>query len=172
MKRNVVACAVAAVMLAACESAPGADKVMDPSALRWNSDAIVYTESVRDVPWSSTDTHPCNTGESIAVEGTSHWVIHTGFDDLGGFHYKVNIVSKGTGLGAPSGKSYKISEHYKDTENVPGNYTSYIVYETMRLKVDGPTTGDDYYKTTIVKIVVNAQGVETIGVDSQTTSCS
>jgi len=151
-------------------SDPG--KILDPSGLRWNPDAIVYTESIRDVPWSSSESHPCNAGETIAVEGSSHWVIQTAFDNLGGFHYKVNIISKGTGLGTPSGKTYRISEHYKDAENAPGNFTSYIIYETMRLKVDGPTTADDYWKTTIVKIVVNAQGVETMAVDSESNSCS
>jgi hypothetical protein len=145
---------------------------MDPSALKWNPDAIVYTESIRDVPWDIVEDHPCNPGETINVHGDSHWVIHTSFDNLGGFHYKVNIVSKGDGVGAPSGKVYKINEHFREAENAPGNYTTYIIYETMRLKVDGPTVADDYYKTTVHKIVVNSQGVESISVDNQSSSCT
>lgn len=159
-------------MLTACQEVPDASKVLDPSGLRWNPDAIVYTESVRDIDWNISESHPCKPGETIAVGGTSHWVIHTSFDNLGGFHYKVNIVSKGNGVGSPSAKVYKINEHFREAENTPGNFTSYVIYETMRLKVDGPTTADDYYKTTVHKIVVNAQGVETISVDNESNSCT
>jgi hypothetical protein len=161
---------VSVLLLAGCDAAPGADKVLDPSSIKWNPDAIVYTESIRDVPWSSSDTHPCKP-DQIAIEGASHWVIHTGFDNLGGFHYMANIVSKGKGLGT-SGKTYNISEHFKETEQAPGNYSSYVIYDTQRLKVDGPSVDYDYWKTTVLKIVVDATGNPVITVVSEANSCS
>jgi hypothetical protein len=168
--KAVLSAAVSVLLLAGCDAASGADKIMDPSAIKWNPDAIVYTESIKDVPWESSDTHPCKP-DQIAITGSSHWVIHTGFDNLGGFHYMANIVSKGTGLGT-SGKVYKIMEHFKDAEQAPGNYTSFVIYDTQRLKVDGPSTDYDYYKTTILKIVVNATGEPVISVVSEANSCS
>ena len=163
--------AVSVLFLAGCEAAPGADKVLDPSGLKWNPDAIVYTESIRDTNWSSTETNPCN-GETVAISGATHWVMHTSFDNLGGFHFKAQLVAKGTGVGSPNGTKYTINEHFKEAENTPGNYTSYVIREAFRLKVDGPTVADDYYKTTVHKITVNSAGVESMVVDSETNSCT
>jgi len=168
--KAVLCTAVSVLLLAGCEAAPGADKVLDPSSIKWNPDAIVYTESIRDVPWDSFDSHPCKTDE-ITITGSSHWVIHTGFDNLGGFHYQANIISKGDGLGT-SGKVYKIMEHFKETEQAPGNFTSYVIYDTQKLKVDGPSTDYDYFKTTVLKIMVDGTGNPVITVVSESNSCS
>ena len=170
--KAVLSAAVSALFLAGCEGAPGADKILDPTGLKYNPAAITYTESIRDIPWASSDDHPCKPGETIAISGESHWVIHTSFDNLGGFHYKVNIVSRGKGLGSLNGTTYRINEHFKDAENAPGNFSTYIIREAMRLKVDGPTTADDYWKTTIMKITVNQAGVQEMSVESESSSCS
>ena len=171
MQRKIVAkVVVALVIVAGCDSVPDGTKTMDPSGLTVRPEAIVYNTNERDVPWSSSDTHPC-TGDVISITGSSHWVIHTGFDNNGALHYSANIVSKGQGVGT-STKVYKINEHFKDVEQVPGNYTSYVIREAMRLKVDGPGTADDYYKTTINKIVVNSNGEPTVTVDSESNSCT
>lgn len=164
---NVV---VAATLLAGCDAVPEGTKTLDPSGLTVRTEAIVFNTNERDVAWSSEDTHPC-TGDVIAITGSSHWVIHTGFDNNGGLHYSANIVSKGQGLGTSS-KAYKINEHFKAVEQVPGNYTSYVIHEAMRLKVDGPGTADDYYKTTINRITVNSNGEPTVTVDSESNSCT
>jgi hypothetical protein len=161
---------VAGMLLAGCDAVPDGTKTLDPSGLTVRAEAIVYNTNERDVPWASTDNHPC-TGDVISISGSSHWVIHTGFDNNGALHYSANIVSKGEGLGTSS-KVYKINEHFKDVEQVPGNYTSYVIREAMRLKVDGPGTADDYYKTTTVKITVASTGEPTVMVDSESNSCT
>jgi hypothetical protein len=174
MKRNVVAylCSMAAVsLLAACQQVPDAVKTLDPSGLTLKTDGIVYTESIKDVEWTIREKHPCQP-DSVNGSGTAHWVIHVGFDNLGGLHYNATIISKGTAQGTISGKNYVVNEHFKEVDQVPGNYTSYVIYETMRLKVDGPSTDYDYYRTTRVKTTVNAQGEPTVSVDSESNSCT
>ena len=174
MKRNVVAYiySIAAVtLMAGCQRMPDAAKILDPSGLHLGTDTFQYTESIKDIAWSINDTHPCKP-DQITGSGTAHWIIHTGFDANGGLHYNANIVSKGTATGSISGKAYIINEHFKDVEQVPSNYTSYVIYDSMRLKVDGPSIDYDYYKTTIVKIVVDAQGVPVVSVDSESNSCT
>jgi hypothetical protein len=171
MQPKVVAHSVLAVMLlAGCDVVPEGTKTLDPSGLTVRTEAIVYNTNERDVAWASTDNHPC-TGDVISISGSSHWVIHTGFDSNGALHYNATIVSKGEGLGT-STKVYKINEHFKEVDQVPGNYTSYVFREEMRLKVDGPGTADDYYKTTVVKVTVNANGEPTVMVDSESSSCT
>jgi hypothetical protein len=174
MKRNVVAClySIAAVsLMAACQGAPDAVKTLDPSGLGLKTDGIIYTESIQDVPWDIDETHPCK-ADHITGAGSAHWIIHTGFDNLGGLHYTAVIVSKGSAQGSVTGKTYTVNEQFKDVEQAPSTYTNYVFYDKMRLKVDGPSTDYDYYKTTIVRTVVNSQGVPTVSVDSESNSCS
>jgi hypothetical protein len=157
--------------MAGCDYSPDPTKALDASGLKLRTEAINYITNEKDIPWTIDETHPCKVGEAITGSGTSHWIIKTGFDNLGGLHYNATIISKGDALGA-SGKAYKISEQFKQVDQVPGNYTSYIIFEKMRLKVDGPSTDYDYYKTTIVKIVVNGNGEVTQSVDSESNSCT
>jgi hypothetical protein len=158
-------------LMAGCDVSRDPTKVLDPSGLKLRAEAINYLTNEKDVPWVINETHPCKP-DAIIGSGTSHWIIKTGFDNLGGLHYNATIISKGTGTGDPSAKVYTINEHFKEVENVPGNYTSYIIYEKMRLKVDGPSTDYDYYKTTVVKIVVNSTGETVLSVDSESNSCT
>src|SRR5258707_15750831 len=85
MKRNVVAClcSIAAVTLvAACQQIPDAAKTLDPSGLRIVGDGIIYNTNEKDVPWGPlSDVSPCN-GDVITITGTSHVVLHFGFDSL------------------------------------------------------------------------------------------
>lgn len=168
--KAVVYALVGATLMTGCQMVD-ATKALDASGLKLRTEAIVYNTNEKDVPWTIAEKHPCKP-DSIFGSGTSHWIIHTGFDNLGGLHYNATIISKGTGVGDISNKNFIINEHFKEVENVPGNYTSYIIYEKMRLKVDGPSTDYDYYKTTVVKIVVNGNGETVLSVDSESNSCT
>ena len=175
MQPRLVAHTVIAVMLmAGCDAAGPtvAGPMKLPSTLRPLGEAINYLTNERDVPWTINETHPCQPGESINGSGTAHWIIHTGFDSNGGLHYNATIISKGTGTGTPSGKPYVVNEHFKEVDNAPGNYTGFVIFEQMRLKVDGPSTDFDYYKTTRLKILVNGNGEPTVTVDSESNSCT
>lgn len=169
--KAVVFALTVVTLMAGCDVAPDPTKALDASGLTLRTEAINYLTNEKDVPWTIDETHPCK-AEAITGSGTSHWIIKTGFDSNGGLHYNATIISKGTGQGNPSAQVYKINEHFKEVENVPGNFTSYVIYEKMRLKVDGPSTDYDYYKTTIVKIVVNANGEPVLSVDSESNSCT
>jgi hypothetical protein len=171
MQPKVVAHSVLAVMLiAGCEAAPKVSApMMDPSGLHLSPEAIVYNTNTRDVPWDWTEPNPCN-GDMVAIQGTSHFVIMTGFDDAGGFHYSSNVVSKGTGLGA-SGKAYKINEHTKDMDQVPGQTEGYVIREIDQWLVKGPTSADDYTRFAMFKITVTANGEPTPIVENSYTKC-
>jgi len=171
MQPKAVGFALAVVaLMAGCDNSDPT-KIVDASGLKLRTEGIVYNTNEKDVPWTINESHPCKPGEAITGDGSAHWIIHTGFDNLGGLHYNATIISKGTGLGT-STKVYKDNEQFKEVENVPGTYTNYIIYEKMKLKVDGPSTDYDYYKTTIAKIVVNGQGEAVVSVDSESNSCS
>src|SRR2546423_1523510 len=116
MKRNVVAClcSLAAVtLMAACQQIPDAAKTLDPSGLGLKTEALVYTESIKDVPWTISEKHPCKP-DSVLGSGSAHWVIHSAFDNNGGLHYNATIISKGTAQGNISGKTYAVNEQFKE----------------------------------------------------------
>jgi len=68
-------------------------------------------------------------------------------------------------------KAMREQGQFKEVEQVPQTYTNYIFWDTMRLKVDGPSTDYDYYKTVVVKTVVNGQGEAVVSVEKETNSC-
>ncbi len=174
MKRNVVAClcTMAAVnLMAACQQLPDAAKTLDPSGLKLGGDAIVYNTNEKDVPWLFDDVNPCN-GDAISITGNSHFVIHVGFDSNGGLHYSSNVVSKGTGLGSPSGKTYKIMDQEKFSEQAPANPQGFVIVDRQEVKVNGPTTGDDYTSSFMDQVTVDrTNGMPTTDVKKDTSSC-
>ena len=123
MKPNaVVYAAAAALLMTACDAAaPTAVKQMAlPSNLKPAPAASSYITNLRDLDWLAVEPNPCN-GETVTITGSMHWVIVTGFDATGGYHYAATIVAKGTGVSAT--KTYKVNEQFKEIDQVPGSFT-------------------------------------------------
>jgi hypothetical protein len=166
-KAVVFAAAVTSLMVACDASSPTATKQMAlPTAI--NPAAIVYLTNTRDVPFTSTEPNPCN-GDIINVNALSHFVIMTGFDNLGGLHYSANIVTKGSGVGTT--KVYKINEHFHYVDQDPSPQDGYVIRQQGTIKVDGPQTADDYYTVVTFKTTVTANGDPTPVVESSYTKC-
>src|SRR4029078_7750467 len=112
-------------LMAGCDVAPNAAKVLDPSGLRIGTDNYVTNTNEKDFAWGYTEPHPCNS-DVITWTGTSHFVMHYGFDSMGNLHYSSNVVAKGVGLGT-SGKSYKIMDQEKFSDQAPANAENAII---------------------------------------------
>lgn len=170
MKPNVVAYPIAALLLmAACNASDStaAKQMKVPTAL--NPEAINYITNERDVSWTTRHYNPCN-GDSVDITATSHWIILTGFDNAGGFHYSANIVAKGNGA-SPS-KLYKIQEQFRYVEQDPANSDGYVIRQRGTLKVDGPGTADDFYEVVNFKTTVTNQGVPTAILETTAAQCT
>jgi hypothetical protein len=166
--KAVVYTAASLLFMAACDaSAPTATKQMSvPTAI--NPEAIVYMTNEQDVQLGSVHTNPCNL-DVITVTAGSHFIVMTGFDNNGGLHYAANVITKGQGVGA---KVYKINEHFHYIENNPTPQDGFVIRQLGTIKVDGPSTGDDYYMMVTFKTTVNAQGVPTSEVESTSYKCT
>lgn len=174
MKRNVVACLypiAALILMAACQDAPDAAKSLDPSGLRIIGDAINYNTNERDVYWSTGDKNPCN-GDSVVITGSSHFVIHVGFDNLGGLHYSSNVVSRGDGVGIPSGKAYTIFDQEKFSDQAPANPDNFVIIDRQYMRVSGPTRADDYTTIFMDRVTVDHDGNPTTEVIKDSYKCS
>jgi len=160
----------AVMLVAACQQVPDAAKTLDPSGLRIAGEAINYNTNEKDVPWTFSDINPC-TGDVITATGNSHFVMHVGFDSNGGLHYTSNVITKATGTGS-SGKSYKIFDQEKFSEQAPANPQGFVIIDRQEVKVNGPSTGDDYTTSFQDKVTVdNTTGMPTAEVKKDTSAC-
>jgi hypothetical protein len=163
MKRNVVAClcSIAAVtIIAACQVTPDAAKTLDPSGLRMPAgDAYTSNTNEKDVPWGPiSDTSPC-TGDVITITGTSHVVLHYGFDNLGGFHTNSNVVSRGVGVGSGiNPKQYTVFDQDHFAEQAPANSGGFVIMDKLTMKVTGPTNAENYTTVFQDKTQMDSQG--------------
>jgi hypothetical protein len=170
MKPNVVAYPIAALLLmSACNASDttAAKQMTLPSGL--NLEAINYITNEKDVSWTTRHYNPCN-GDSVDITANSHWIIKTGFDNAGGFHYSANVIAKGNGA-SPS-KAYKINEQFKYVENDVANSDGYVIRQRGTLKVDGPGTADDFYEVVVFKTTVNNNGVPTAFLEATSSQCT
>ncbi|HVD61574.1 MAG TPA: hypothetical protein VNC11_11945 [Gemmatimonadaceae bacterium] len=170
MKPNVVAYPIAALLLmSACNASDSiaAKQMTVPTAL--NPEAINYITNERDVLWTTRHYNPCN-GDSVDITASSHWIIFTGFDNAGGFHYSANVVAKGNGA-SPS-KAYKINEQFRYVEQDIANSDGYVIRQRGTLKVDGPGTADDFYEVVVFKTTVTNNGVPTAYLETTSAQCT
>ena len=160
---------VVVTLMAGCDAAPNAAKTLDPSGLRIGTENYITNTNERDVPWEMIDKHPC-TGDSITFTGTSHMVVHIGFDSMGNLHFSSNVVTKGEGVGT-SGKIYKIMDQEKFSDQAPVNAENAIIRDLQEAKVTGPTSADDYTTIFLDKVVVASDGTFTVEVKRDSFRC-
>lgn len=175
MKPNAIVCAVTAVILmTACDASAPTDtkSIVVPTGIHPAPEAIMYVTNTRDVAWDAVHINPC-TGEQVTVTATSHWVIMTGFDSKGGFHYTANIVAKGTGFGTVDpNRVYKINEQFRYVEQDPANVLGFVIYQDGSLLINGPGTADDFYERVRFKTVVDSNGNPTASLETTSASCT
>jgi hypothetical protein len=134
-----------------------------------NGAAVNYITNERDVAWTTRHYNPCY-GDSVDITANSHWIIMTGFDNAGGFHYSANVIAKGNG--ASASKLYKINEQFRYVEQDVANSEGYVIRQRGTLKVDGPGTADDFYEVVNFKTTVNNNGVPTAYLETTTAQCT
>ena len=162
---------VVVTLMAGCDVAPNAAKILDPSGLRIGAEGTVNNTNEKDAPWPGfTETHPC-TGDVITfTDGNSHFVEHWGFDNLGGFHMTSNVISRGHGVGT-SGKQYTVFDQEKFSDQAPANPGGFIIMDKQEMRVSGPTKADDYVTVFQDRIVMDSQGNTTTTVVKDAAIC-
>ena len=173
MQPKAVGFALAAVALLAGCDAPekAAGPSVNPTGLEVNKEAIVYHTNERDVPFDMTLSNPCN-GDVLEVTGSSHFSIQTAFDSNGGFHYNSNTVTKGSGVGIPSGVAYVVNEHFKFMEQAPGDVGhALVIHQSDDWLVNAPKTENDFTLSQGFKIVVDANGNPTATSENNSVRC-
>ena len=162
---------VALALLAGCDAPQkAAGPSVNPTELEVHKEAIVYHTNERDVPFNMTLSNPCN-GDVLNVSGSSHFVIQTAFDSNGGFHYNSNTVTKGSGVGTPSGVAYVINEHFKFMEQVPGDVSGYVIHQQDNWLVNAPKSENDFTLMQGFKITVNNNGEPTATSENNSVKC-
>src|SRR6266480_2393452 len=115
----MLAAAAAALLFGGCDRAPGIAGPESDSATRPSFDAIHNTTNEMDLFWGDEEQDPCTgpatTGDMVTIQGSTHFLFVTTFDDNGGFHVYTRANSRGTGMGVPSLLTYSVKEDTKET---------------------------------------------------------
>jgi hypothetical protein len=110
------------------------------------------------VDFAFTTTNPC-TGESVSLEGTTHFLVNVTMDAGGGAHFVENSNTQGTGISASGAKYVLISTgEFVETpaSDVVANFTERSTFKLVRQGVG--STADDFTVTILFKgTVVNGE---------------
>jgi hypothetical protein len=131
--------------------------------------AIVSRTNEQDVPWADVEQNPC-TGDMVTIQGTTHFIFNTSFDGNTGYHLNTQSKSKGTGTGAPSLYTYKVSEDFMYHENNPEG-PQFEQTQVEHLLILGPKSVDNYIKHMEFKMVGNGNGEIVVSRDRTWTKC-
>ena len=164
----LVAGAGMALFMVAC------DRASDPTAptrgvARPASQAIISQTNEQDVPWAFEEQNPCN-GDNVIISGSTHFLMHFGFNDDGTYHIDELASSKGTGIGVPSLGTYKVDESFNYSEQNPSG-DQFVVRQEERLLILAPKWRDNYIRHMIFKFSAQPGGVPTVDFERSTTSC-
>lgn len=122
------------------------------------------------VPVASTVTNPCN-GDAVAFSGNMHVVNHVTTDSAGGTHLHTHTNFQDvSGVGAPSGATYRIittrSETINDSQSPQAEMT---VIQVLNLIGQGSTPNFKLHMT--MHITINANGTTTSTVEELSVTC-
>lgn len=156
-------------LMTACDQGPSiAGPSMQPATQPANQ-AIVSKTNEQDVPWAQEEENPC-TGDLVTMQGTTHYLFNVVANENGGYHLYTRSNSKGTGLGAPSGYTYKVSEEFAYSEQNPQG-EQFTLHQVERLLILAPKSVDNYIRHMVFKLTVNANGVPTASFERAFTEC-
>ena len=119
-------------------------------------------------PFSTSILNTC-TNEMVDVSGVQTITSNLTFDNSGGLHINVGIVSKGTGVGQVTATNYPFSEN--DLFNVNGNSGASEFTIRIKMRLKGPGSIDNWDMIQMLHLTVNANGFVTSRIDSTTTNC-
>jgi hypothetical protein len=157
-----------ALFMVACERAPELTAPTRAPA-KPSSQAIISQTNEKDVPWAIEEQNPCN-GDNVVTEGSTHFLMHFGFNDDGTYHIDELSSSKGTGIGVPSLGTYKVSEQFNYSEQNPSG-DQFVVRQEERLLILAPKSADNYIRHMIFKFSADQNGVPTVDFESSFTKC-
>jgi hypothetical protein len=123
------------------------------------------------VDFTLTVSNPC-TGEDVFLQGTSHFLMNTTFDQGGGAHFVEASETQGTGTSA-SGATYVLISTGEFVEtpanDTVGNFTELSTFRVVRL--GGGSSADDFTVTILFKgTVVNGESV--VDIERFETACT
>lgn len=159
---------IAAVLMVGCDRAPNIAGPQGNSLSRPTFDAFHNTTNEMDVPWADEEDDPC-TGDHVTINGTTHFLFVTTFDNSGGAHLVTNDWSSGTGLGVPSLYTYKVKYDllYNSQSIPPGG----IVHQHMDLMILGPGSVDNYIKHMDFMVKLDTNGIPTAQMENSFEKC-
>jgi hypothetical protein len=166
---TTIAALAGAAVLFACDSSERMSAPKSPSAGS-GEQALVDHSNTQDFPYERTFEHPCRSGETITLHGTSHVITHAVMDGSGGIHLDNHFISDATGIGVPSMDEYTGKADNRDQQELL-NITT-VVNEDERVQVHGPNPGDNFFFHTMYHVTVNAMGVPTATVDKYDVHCN
>jgi hypothetical protein len=169
MRYRIVVVGAALALVMACDQGTSiAGPKMQP-AVQPAFDATVSKTNEQDVLWAVEEENPCN-GDMVTAQGSTHYVFGFLFDDTGGSHISTRVNSKGSGIGLPSGSSYRVSDESTYSEQNPEGDQFTIRQERM-VRMLGDRQVDNYTRHMVFKLTQNANGVPTASFERSWTKC-
>jgi hypothetical protein len=172
MRRQTVVLtgAAAALLIAACDKAPGIAGPQNGGAAQPAFDAFVSKTNEQDVLWAIEEDNPCN-DDMVTTQGSTHVFFGVVANENGGYHLSMTFNSKGTGTGLPSGFTYKVSEEFTYSDQNPDG-EQFTISQEQQVLILGPRQVDNYIRHMRFKLTTNANGVPTAFADSTWTKCT
>jgi len=120
-----------------------------------------------DTPFSTTVFNPC-TNENVTITGVQSTTTITNFDNAGGTHISLAMVTKGTGVGQVTNINYPYNENDLLKVEAGAGATSTL---KVKNRLKGPGSIDNWDFTFQVHITINANGVPSSVIDTFQTTC-
>jgi hypothetical protein len=122
------------------------------------------------VPSAVATANPCN-GDAVALAGDSHIVITTTQATNGNYRAYLDISSRYTGVGVPSGLQYEGTDITHD-EFLVANPLPFEETILQEFHLRSQTGADNYTMRLQYHVTVNSQGLLTAEVLNPTTTCT
>jgi hypothetical protein len=148
--------AAAVLLIAACDKAPGIAGPQNEVATQPGFDALVSKTNEQDIPWAIEEENPCN-HDIVTTSGSIHVLFGVVANENGGYHLSMRFNSKGTGIGLPSGFTYKVSDEFTYSEQNPEG-DQFTIRQEQQVLILGPRQVDNYVRHMVFKVTNNANG--------------
>lgn len=134
-------------------------------ALLGSPSSAAAQNTVFITPFEATFINPCVANDSVAVTGSSTTTLSDTVTPTGDRRIAVSVVTRGTGIGTPSGESYVFSESQNFNVKAPmiGEEFDSTFSDKLSLKGAGPT--DNWVIRAYFRIKINAAGDVLVSID-------
>jgi hypothetical protein len=121
-------------------------------------------------PSALTTTNPCN-GDSVALTGDSHLLVHETQAASGNFEFYIDITSNYAGAAAPSGVAYQGSTRVYQNFSSQGPLPIVLTFYNDVL-LHSATNVDNFTLRVHFHFTLNANGTPSASIDDFTTTCN